>query len=44
MTKKEFTQECLRCGHVWKSHKEKPIACPKCKSYNFNKKSKWEGK
>jgi hypothetical protein len=29
--------KCLRCGHDWVSRVEKPDACPRCKSYAWNK-------
>jgi predicted Zn-ribbon and HTH transcriptional regulator len=32
---KEF--KCIRCGYEWLSRVEKPTACPKCKSYYWNK-------
>jgi len=28
---------CLRCGHKWTSIKEKPVVCPRCKSYKYDK-------
>lgn len=27
---------CKRCGYTWESKKEKPKACPNCKSYRFD--------
>ena len=29
--------ECKLCGHKWESKLEKPVACPKCKRYDWNK-------
>jgi predicted nucleic acid-binding Zn-ribbon protein len=26
---------CMRCGHRWASRTKKPLACPKCKSYDW---------
>lgn len=31
--------QCLKCGYKWKSKKEKPKSCPKCKSYTWDVKS-----
>jgi rubrerythrin len=31
---------CLRCGHLWTSRSENPIACPSCKSYQWKLKIK----
>jgi len=31
---------CLRCGYEWRSMVDKPKACPKCKSYTFDKPKK----
>lgn len=33
-------QICLRCGYKWDSNKEKPKACPNCKSYKWQTKKK----
>jgi predicted Zn-ribbon and HTH transcriptional regulator len=34
-------KECLRCGHTWiPRFKAKPKACPKCKSYAYDKEKK----
>ena len=31
--------KCLRCNHQWQSRrKEKPKACPRCKSYRWKDK------
>lgn len=32
---------CKKCGHTWTSKKlaEAPLACPKCKRYDWNKKA-----
>ena len=32
--------ECLKCGYKWKSRKDddKPVACPRCKRYDWNEK------
>lgn len=30
--------KCLKCGHEWKPKKTTPLACPKCKRYDYNKK------
>jgi rubrerythrin len=27
---------CKLCGYTWQSKKETPIACPKCKRYDYN--------
>jgi predicted Zn-ribbon and HTH transcriptional regulator len=32
--------KCEKCGHEWESRTEKPVACPKCKSYTFDKPKK----
>lgn len=29
---------CKRCGNEWQSRTAFPKACPKCKSYDWNKK------
>ena len=31
-------QECDLCGHKWEARTEKPLQCPKCKRYNYDKK------
>lgn len=28
---------CLRCGHTWLSLLARPVVCPKCKSYQWDK-------
>jgi predicted Zn-ribbon and HTH transcriptional regulator len=30
--------KCRKCGHKWASRVEKPITCPKCKRYDYDKK------
>ena len=30
------TKECKLCGHKWISQKENPLACPRCKRYDWN--------
>lgn len=30
---------CNKCGHKWIPRKEKPIECPRCKSYKYSEKS-----
>ena len=35
--------KCLRCGYTWRSAKDKPAACPYCKSYKWNLKKEEEG-
>lgn len=30
-------RKCLRCGHTWTSQLERPQACPRCKSYIWDK-------
>lgn len=27
---------CKRCGHEWASRTDHPIACPKCKRYDWD--------
>jgi len=34
--------KCLRCGYTWRSAKDKPAACPYCKSYKWNLKREEE--
>ena len=29
---------CQRCGHKWPKRVEKPMACPRCKSYEWDEK------
>ncbi len=29
-------QECQKCGYKWKARTHKPIACPKCKRYDWD--------
>jgi len=31
-------EKCLKCEHEWISRIDTPMQCPKCKSYNWNKK------
>ena len=38
------TLSCKRCGHKWASRTKKPLACPKCKSYVWEKKGATSGK
>jgi len=38
-----YTHNCLRCGHTWESLLKKPKACPKCKSYIWDKERKKGG-
>lgn len=28
---------CLHCNKQWWTFKERPVVCPKCKSYNWDK-------
>jgi predicted Zn-ribbon and HTH transcriptional regulator len=30
--------QCSKCGHVWDSRADKPLACPKCKRYDWERK------
>ena len=30
-------KECKKCGHKWESRKDEPVACPKCKRYDWRK-------
>ena len=30
--------KCLKCNHEWVARVEKVKQCPKCKSYDWNKK------
>ena len=30
--------KCLRCGFDWLPRIKKPRACPRCKSYDYDKK------
>ena len=32
------TTKCLKCGHEWFSRTDKPLQCPRCKRYDWNKK------
>ena len=34
---------CLKCGNEWDSTLKHPKACPKCKSYTWDKPRKREG-
>jgi predicted nucleic acid-binding Zn-ribbon protein len=35
------TLSCIRCGHMWIARSSrKPLACPACKSYGWNKERK----
>ena len=39
----KYDYECNKCGYVWKAKKKKkpdtdPKCCPRCKSYDWNKK------
>ena len=37
--KKQFV--CKLCGHQWKSRKDDiPLACPRCKRYDWDKEKK----
>lgn len=29
--------ECKQCGHEWIPRVKRPIACPKCHSFEWNK-------
>ena len=29
---------CDKCKHQWTPRTEKPVTCPKCKTYNWEKK------
>lgn len=29
--------KCKKCGHSWNSRTNKPVSCPRCKSYDWNK-------
>jgi rubrerythrin len=33
--------KCIKCGHEWEG-KERPLACPRCKRYDWNNKNKQE--
>jgi len=44
MTKKNETKDellatetCLRCGHRWLKRTNKPLRCPACTSFKWNK-------
>ena len=39
-TSRNLMQECKRCGFQWKSRTEKPLKCPKCGSYSWDKSAK----
>jgi predicted Zn-ribbon and HTH transcriptional regulator len=29
--------KCKQCGHEWRSRIGKPLSCPRCKRYDWNK-------
>jgi len=31
------TKICKRCGYSWDARIEEPVACPRCKSYDWDK-------
>ncbi len=31
-----FQHTCQHCGHVWKTERERPGVCPKCKTYRWD--------
>jgi len=34
-------KKCLNCGHLWTPRsEERPVVCPRCKSYSWDKKKK----
>ena len=37
VTKMIKDNECNLCGHKWVGRKEKPLCCPNCKRYDWNK-------
>jgi len=38
---KPYNEECKKCGHKWLSRiNNKPIACPKCKRYDYREEKK----
>jgi hypothetical protein len=30
-----YDLQCKRCGHTWTSARERPVVCPRCKSYSY---------
>lgn len=35
---------CSKCGHTWTQKTDKkPVSCPRCKSYTWDKNNKEEG-
>ena len=40
MVAKMFKHKCLRCSWEWDSQLELPVACPRCKRYDWNEKKK----
>lgn len=30
-------KECLRCDHLWRSRVTRPVRCPRCKNFNWDK-------
>lgn len=41
-TIKVYEHECQRphCGHTWQSKLQRPVVCPRCKSYSWDEKPK----
>lgn len=33
----DVEKRCLRCGYTWRSFKERPGVCPRCKSYAWDR-------
>lgn len=32
--------KCEKCGHEWIPRKRKPVSCPRCKRYDWDKPKK----
>lgn len=30
-----MTNKCIKCEHEWKSRKDNPLCCPRCKRYDW---------
>jgi len=37
MTKRLVPCECKHCGYKWNGRGREPVACPKCKRYDWKK-------
>jgi len=39
----KYNHVCQLCGHTWASKLIKPLSCPRCKRYDWNKEDKKGG-